>query len=43
VLAKALEDGSATRQDLNDIDLGAYLKEHFWQAKHLPFRYQAKV
>jgi malate dehydrogenase (oxaloacetate-decarboxylating) len=43
VLAKALEDGSATRQDLNDIDLRAYLKEHFWQAKHLPFRYQAKV
>jgi malate dehydrogenase (oxaloacetate-decarboxylating) len=41
VLAKACEDGSATRQDLKGIDLGAYLKEHFWRAKHLPFRYKA--
>jgi malate dehydrogenase (oxaloacetate-decarboxylating) len=41
VLAKALEDGSATRQELNEIDLEAYVKAHFWQAKHLPFRYAA--
>lgn len=41
VLAKALEDGSAGRQDLSFIDLEAYVKTHFWQAKHLPFRYAA--
>jgi len=40
VLAKALEDGSASRQDLREIDLEAYVKAHFWQAKHLPFRYK---
>ncbi len=41
VLAKALEDGSATRQDLNGIDLESYVKAHSWQAKHLPFKYMA--
>ena len=41
VLAKALEDGSASRQELSEIDLEAYLKAHLWQARHLPFRYVA--
>lgn len=39
VLAKALEDGCASRQDLNGIALEAYVKAHFWQARHLPFKY----
>lgn len=38
VLAKALEEGAATRQDLKDIDLDAYIKSHIWQARHLPFK-----
>lgn len=40
VLARALEDGSATRQDLKGMNLETYVKEHFWQAKHLPFKYK---
>lgn len=43
VLTKALEDGSATRQDLNGIDLDIYVKAHLWQARHLPFRYTEDV
>ncbi|WP_031436752.1 NAD-dependent malic enzyme [Methylobacter tundripaludum] len=43
VLAKALEDGSASRQELSEIDLEAYVKAHFWQAKHLSFRYKGAV
>jgi malate dehydrogenase (oxaloacetate-decarboxylating) len=39
VLAKALEDGCAGRLDLNGIDLKAHVNAHFWQAKHLPFKY----
>lgn len=39
VLAKALEDGSASRQDLTGIDLARYVQSQFWQAKHLPFKY----
>ena len=40
VLAKALEEGCVGRQDLYGIDLEAYIKAHFWQAKHVPFKYQ---
>jgi len=40
VLAKALEEGCASRQDLLGTDLEAYVKAHFWQAKHLPFKYE---
>ena len=43
VLAKALEDGSATRQDLQGVDLQAYVKAHLWQARHLPFKYAAAL
>jgi malate dehydrogenase (oxaloacetate-decarboxylating) len=43
VLAKALEDGSATRQELKGMDLDAYVKNNFWQAKHLPFKYKANA
>ncbi|MEI8574224.1 NAD-dependent malic enzyme [Methylomonas sp. LW13] len=39
VLAKALEDGSATRQDLVGIDLEAYVKANLWKAEYLPFKY----
>lgn len=39
VLAKALEEGHASRQDLRDVDLVAYVQAHFWQAQHLPFKY----
>jgi len=39
VLAKALEDGSARRQDLKDIDLENFVKSQVWQARHLPFRF----
>ncbi|WP_020482600.1 NAD-dependent malic enzyme [Methylomonas sp. MK1] len=39
VLAKALEDGSATRQDLVGIDLEAYVKANLWKAEYLPCKY----
>ncbi|AMK78052.1 MULTISPECIES: NAD-dependent malic enzyme [Methylomonas] len=39
VLAKALVDGSATRQDLVGIDLEAYVKAHLWKAEYAPFKY----
>jgi malate dehydrogenase (oxaloacetate-decarboxylating) len=39
VLAKALEDGSATRQDLVGIDLEAYVKANLWKAEYAPFKY----
>jgi malate dehydrogenase (oxaloacetate-decarboxylating) len=39
VLARALEDGSSTRQDLKGIDLEAYVRSRFWKAEHLPFTY----
>lgn len=39
VLAQALEDGSASRQDLRGMDLEAYVKARVWQAKHLPVKY----
>jgi malate dehydrogenase (oxaloacetate-decarboxylating) len=39
VLAQALADGSATRQDLHGIDLDAYVRAHIWQARHLPVKY----
>jgi malate dehydrogenase (oxaloacetate-decarboxylating) len=38
VLAQALEDGSSVRQDLKAQDLEVYVKKHFWQARHLPFK-----
>ena len=40
VLAKALEDGSASRQDLYSENLANYVSTHFWQAKYLPFNYK---
>ena len=40
VLKQALQDGSASRTDLHQVDdLEAYVKSQFWQAKHLPFKY----
>jgi malate dehydrogenase (oxaloacetate-decarboxylating) len=39
VLAKALEDGSSSRQELKGTDLEAYVCARFWKAEHLPFRY----
>ena len=39
VLAKALEDGSATRTDLHGIDLKEFIIDNVWQAKYLPFKY----
>lgn len=41
VLAKALEEGCSSRQDLSGIDLEAYVKAQAWQAKHLDFKYIA--
>jgi malate dehydrogenase (oxaloacetate-decarboxylating) len=39
VLAKALEDGSSSRQELKGTDLEAYVRARFWKAEHLPFKY----
>lgn len=39
VLAKALDDGSATLTDLADRDLADYVRKNFWKAEHLPFVY----
>lgn len=41
VLAKALEDGSASRTDLKAGDLETYIKANVWQARHLPVRFAA--
>lgn len=41
VLAKALEDGSSTRSELNAINLEAFVQAHLWQAEYLPFRYSS--
>ncbi len=41
VLTKALKDGTANRQNFQDMNLESYIRSHFWQAKHLPFRYKA--
>ncbi len=37
VLARALEDGSASLTALSGQNLTQYVEQHFWQAKHLPF------
>jgi len=39
VLAKALEDGSSQRSELNAVNLDAFVKAHLWQAEYLPFRH----
>ena len=39
VLAKAIEDGSSNRLDLNSTDLETFVKSHLWEARYLPFRY----
>lgn len=39
VLFKALEDGSATRIDLKNVDLPGYVEENLWLAEYLPCRY----
>ena len=39
VLSKALEDGSATRIDLKNVDLPSYVEENLWRAEYLPCRY----
>jgi malate dehydrogenase (oxaloacetate-decarboxylating) len=41
VLAKALEEGCTSRQDLNGMDLEAHVKANAWQARHLGFKYVA--
>lgn len=41
VLTIALQDGSATRSDLDETNLDAYVKANFWQAEHLPVRYRS--
>jgi malate dehydrogenase (oxaloacetate-decarboxylating) len=43
VLAKAIEEGVASRQELNGMDLETYVKAHIWQAKHVPFKYVARA
>ncbi|MDT4331376.1 NAD-dependent malic enzyme [Methylomonas sp. MED-D] len=40
VLAQALRDGSASRTDLNDTDLAAYIESASWRAEQLPFKYE---
>jgi malate dehydrogenase (oxaloacetate-decarboxylating) len=40
VLAKALEDGSARRQDLCNLELEAYIRAYLWEAKYLPYKYK---
>jgi malate dehydrogenase (oxaloacetate-decarboxylating) len=40
VLAKALADGSASRQDLCGENLESYIKTHLWRAEYLPFKYK---
>jgi malate dehydrogenase (oxaloacetate-decarboxylating) len=39
VLSKALEDGSATRNDLKNSDLRSYVEQNLWRAEYLPCRY----
>ncbi len=39
VLAKALEDGSATRTDFKDTDLSQLIEANLWRAEYLPYRY----
>jgi len=43
VLGKALEEGCATRADLHQTDLEAYVSANLWQAKHLPCKYDADL
>jgi malate dehydrogenase (oxaloacetate-decarboxylating) len=43
VLVKALEDGSASRQDLRNIELENFVESNMWQAKHLPFKYKERA
>lgn len=43
VLGKALEEGCATRADLHQTDLEAYVSANLWQAKHLPCKYDADI
>jgi Malic enzyme len=43
VLGKALEEGCATRADLHQTDLEAYVSANLWQAKHLPCKYDAGI
>lgn len=40
VLAQALRDGSASRTDLADTDLAAYIESASWRAEQLPFKYE---
>ncbi|WP_367155384.1 NAD-dependent malic enzyme [Methylomonas sp. HYX-M1] len=40
VLAQALADGSATRSDLAELDLAAFIRAQQWQAQYLPFKYR---
>ena len=39
VLSKALEDGSATRNDLKNSELHSYVEQNLWRAEYLPCRY----
>jgi malate dehydrogenase (oxaloacetate-decarboxylating) len=41
VLAKALEDGSSNRTELNAVNLEAFVQAHLWQAEYLPFKHIA--
>lgn len=42
VLAKALEDGSSPRTELNAVNLEAFVQAHLWQADYLPVKYATK-
>lgn len=43
VLAKALEDGSATRHDLGEVDLARYVEANIWNAEYAPYKYADEV
>jgi hypothetical protein len=36
-LRVALEDGSSTRRELDDVDLKDYVRSRAWKADYLPF------
>lgn len=43
VLTKAMQEGYASRQDLDEVDLETYVKANFWQAEHPAFKYEANL
>jgi len=43
VLAKALEDRSSPRSDLQGKDLVEYVRSRFWRPEYLPYRYEENL